>query len=446
MSALLNPEEWSEFLKQFATAAQVKTWPGSPGTSKEKLIATEARLKVTLPPSYRAFLTATNGWALALPPTLPGLRAVEGIKWFRKEHKDWVDAYQMSNEPLAIMERDYFNYAEPCAEFDAKHLGQALCITDIGDDAVVLLNPMVVWPDGEWEAWFFANWVPGAIRYRSFADWMRHEFSELTGQTFAHSLIPGELPTVYLDPPAKAERRIRPRERVLVLEEVLEKLNSKKDRERIKAAQQLGILGGDRAVAALIHALKNDPVKEVRWRAADSLGTLAPPEAVEPLITAIDDPLVNSTAIHALKKFSDERSAHCLLKILKDCSYFAATAAGVLADRQDARALKPLLHFLLSTSSEEPRVQHIGQIAGRMIANFQEDGFAALEPLMTHSDLAVRQRAYVGIGDLAYMAKDKVTRRKAFELLQRCVATEPNEELRGCMNTSIEISAKKNRG
>jgi hypothetical protein len=33
----------------------------------------------------------------------------------------------------------------------------------------------VVFADGEWEAWFFANWLPGASRYRSFAEMMEAE-------------------------------------------------------------------------------------------------------------------------------------------------------------------------------------------------------------------------------------------------------------------------------
>src|SRR5262249_43841856 len=33
----------------------------------------------------------------------------------------------------------------------------------------------VVTPDGEWETWFFANWLPGAVRYRSFAEWLEDE-------------------------------------------------------------------------------------------------------------------------------------------------------------------------------------------------------------------------------------------------------------------------------
>lgn len=213
--------------------------PGNLGASEQDLIAVEERLKIKLPPSYRSFLNASNGWRF-VSATAPVIRAVEKIRWFRKEHKDWYEAYQMSAEPLCIMEKDYFDYAkQDCVEFEIKHLAQALCISEMGDDSVVLLNPMVVWPDGEWETWFFSNSAPGATRYRSFANWMSEELD----QSFGQPQTPGELPTVYLDAPTKPDRRIRPREKVLVLEKVLKKLESTKEEDRVKAVKQLARLG-----------------------------------------------------------------------------------------------------------------------------------------------------------------------------------------------------------
>ena len=37
-------------------------WLGFPGASEAEIAAAEARLDATLPPSYREFLTTTNGW------------------------------------------------------------------------------------------------------------------------------------------------------------------------------------------------------------------------------------------------------------------------------------------------------------------------------------------------------------------------------------------------
>jgi hypothetical protein len=56
-------------------------------------------------------------------------------------------------------------------------LRTALEISDWGDSAICLLNPQVVTPEGDWEAWFFANWLPGANRYRSFWELMQAEYA-----------------------------------------------------------------------------------------------------------------------------------------------------------------------------------------------------------------------------------------------------------------------------
>ncbi len=45
-------------------------------------------------------------------------------------------------------------------------------ISDVGDSAIYLLNPQIVTADGEWQAWLFSNWNPGAVRHRSFQELM----------------------------------------------------------------------------------------------------------------------------------------------------------------------------------------------------------------------------------------------------------------------------------
>jgi hypothetical protein len=438
MSAIAS---WSEFLKEFASAAGTESWPGEPGATEEQLYAVEQKLKVKLPPSYRAFLTASNGWRGA-SQSIPILRGVQKLKWFRKEHRDWVEAYTMEGmEPPLLSEQDYFNYgSETSGDFDISHLGQTLCISELGDDAVLLLNPMVVWPDGEWEVWFFANWVPGATRYRSFADWMREQLAQLQDETFVHSTNPGELPTVYLDRVTKANRRVRRREEVHVLETVLGRLTSKKPRERVKAAQQLARLGGPVAIKALLESLNTDPDPDVRCTAAESLGKLRAPEAVETLIATASDHFIGSTMIEVLGKFDDERSAQYLLQIVERNEMMVGVASHALAKRGDNRAV---LHLARILTSPEPLDQHTGNIAGRFIAEFQEAGYSALEPLATHPQKEIRSRAQNGIGDLAFMAKNMALRIKSRELLQRCLAAETDDQLRHFLGVEIEITKKK---
>lgn len=456
--------EWMVVFKKYAAATGLGEIPANAGASEAELVATEQRLKIKLPPSYRTFLSACNGWKFASDMT-PFIRRVEKIRWFRKEHKDWYEAYQMSAEPLPVMEQDYFDYAkQDCAIFEIKHLAQALCISEIGDDAVVLLNPMVIWPDGEWETWFFSNSSPGATRYRSFAAWMCEELD----QPLERVPVPGELPVVYLDAPGKPDRRIRRREKMPVLSKVLKRLKSDDWWERCKATHQLGRLGVKEAVDALIEAL-NDPVPEVTWHAASSLELLHPPEALEALMAEAAEGLraadpdaiskleknkdpyaqavlehmkrggfgANTSAVGALAAYDDERSAQLLLKLLEGGGYCAGVAAHALVKRKDARAIKPMFDSLVSKAKNKHETWHT-------LTEFEAAGYDLIEPLMAHGDVEIRGRAERCIGNLAFGAKDRIIRRKAFELLQRCVKTETNEELRRQIEVSIQISAKKN--
>src|SRR2546430_5654347 len=55
---------------------------------------------------------------------------------------------------------------------DGHHLPSVLEISEVGDSAIYLLNPQTVAADGEWQAWFFSSWNPGAVRHRSFEELM----------------------------------------------------------------------------------------------------------------------------------------------------------------------------------------------------------------------------------------------------------------------------------
>lgn len=442
MSTLQTVAEWNELLKSFAAA--IGEWPGSPASSEEHLSSVESRLKIKLPPSYRAFLLVTNGWSKA-SREVPVLRPVDEIKWFKKEHREWAQAYVDQMQGMGALlpaEQDYFDYGgEKSGDFDPRHLAQALCISEVGDDAVLLLNPMVIWPDGEWETWLFANWIPGAIRYRSFADWMRHELLQLLGETFQHSTLPDELPTVYVDGPAKPKRRIRPREEILPLDVLLKYLTSKTKARRMKGVRQLARLGSQEAIAALLRALKEDSDQYVRCEAAECLGKMRAAEAIDALIEiGNSEKFETSSAIEALGFFGDERSAQCLLKLVEADGASAGVAAYALAKRKDARGVPLLIEKLVSGRAAD---QHTGNIAGRLIAVFEGPGLAALEPLATNANSEIRRRAIVGLGDLAFGAKEKSVKTKAREVLQKCLGGEINPDLRRLLEVEIDITTKK---
>lgn len=149
------------------------------GASAEQLALAERRLGVSLPRSYRTFLEVTNGCQTG-GDFIYELWPVESIDWFQKLEPQWVGAYtgpRLPSEPT-VSDDKYFDYGpkQDPAYLRVEYLTTALQISPTGDSAVYLLNPRVVSEDGEWEAWFFANWLPGATRYRSFVEMILKEY------------------------------------------------------------------------------------------------------------------------------------------------------------------------------------------------------------------------------------------------------------------------------
>jgi hypothetical protein len=180
------PYPWKPFLETWSAAlvqspyaedydlpAEViqSGWLGYEGATQAQIEAAEARLGRRLPPSYREFLQVTNGWRTT-GTFIDKMWSVEAIDWFPARNQGWIDI--QAEFPDAIGEDE--NSFPPVA-----HLRAALEISDMGDAAIYLLNPLVVRPDGEWQAIFMASWLPGARRYPSFWDMMQGEY-----RTFAN--------------------------------------------------------------------------------------------------------------------------------------------------------------------------------------------------------------------------------------------------------------------
>ena len=166
----------------------VSGWLGYPGATEEQLSQLEERLGATLPPSYREFLKFTNGWRNT-GHFIPAIWSTEEVEWFAVRNQDTIDAWlggerYDGTEPPPVPDDEYLDYGEDGAsegDFRSEYLQTALEISDreVAGTAVYLLNPQIVTPEGEWEAWFFAHWVPGATRYRSFWDMMQSEHQGL---------------------------------------------------------------------------------------------------------------------------------------------------------------------------------------------------------------------------------------------------------------------------
>ncbi len=156
----------SEYPDEYTDDVLASGWLGYLPATDMQIEATEKRLGLTLPPSYKSFLKVSNGWR-AIDDFINRLWPVEEIDWLASTDPDnvaaWVEASAGQAEPL----------------YESRHIASTLQISDIeyAGTAVLLLNPKVVNPSGEWEAWFMAHWVPGADTYPSFWEMMQERYS-----------------------------------------------------------------------------------------------------------------------------------------------------------------------------------------------------------------------------------------------------------------------------
>lgn len=150
-------------------------WMGYEAAALESIITSEKRLGICLPNSYREFLMVSNGWRY-VGDTGISLNHVEEIEWFSKKYPEWYSSYVTLEESDKIA-ADYFEYEkeQDTTKIRFGDLRFALAISSTLEGAIYLLNAKVINECGEWEGWFFANWLPGAVRYRTFADMLKGE-------------------------------------------------------------------------------------------------------------------------------------------------------------------------------------------------------------------------------------------------------------------------------
>jgi hypothetical protein len=167
---LLNTED----VKKSVPFEVIKNeWMGYPGATEEQIRASEDRLSTQFPQSIREFYKITNGWRCAgfyTDAVFPfEILPVEKVEWFRTNNQEWINIYNNA-QPYKVEDEKYFVYGkhQNSVNFRAEYLQTALEISTIHDAGVYLLNPQVITIEGEWEAWHFSNWMPGALRFQSF--------------------------------------------------------------------------------------------------------------------------------------------------------------------------------------------------------------------------------------------------------------------------------------
>ena len=171
-----------------------------------QIAALERRLGTALPPSFAAFLHLSDG-AYAQPmwgvtdedpatgtPAL-GLLGCHEIRWLRDRDRATVDIWWGTADeppcrghphPAFCSELPETLYLAQTAEYESMKAGHMLYALQVGgeiDGYTILLNPLVVDRDGEWEAWDFGPKNPGAIRYRSFAEMLAAAAAEIEQDT-----------------------------------------------------------------------------------------------------------------------------------------------------------------------------------------------------------------------------------------------------------------------
>jgi hypothetical protein len=149
-------------------------WLGAPGATDAQLVAKEQRLGRQLPPSYREFLQLTNGWPFGLTePLLP----IEEVDLFQVKEPELAQSWLEDREEFDLSEADHRVYGKQqrVSFFHYAYLQTALQISEQEDAYVYLLNPEVVTPEGEWEAWILGSKILGAQRWPSFWEMVQEE-------------------------------------------------------------------------------------------------------------------------------------------------------------------------------------------------------------------------------------------------------------------------------
>lgn len=157
-------------------------WLGSPPCSDKELSLLELRIGIALPISYKKFLKTVNGWG-PIDDWVWRMLPAREVDWLRSKTPVFVEHPdgEMQTPLASLALSDTFLPYEPSSGPEGirwEHLQSSLQISDVGDSAIILLNPKVR-TNGEWEAWWFAPWLPGAYRYENFWELMKAQLKRI---------------------------------------------------------------------------------------------------------------------------------------------------------------------------------------------------------------------------------------------------------------------------
>jgi hypothetical protein len=146
-------------------------WLGFPPASPESIFAREDLLGMKLPPSYKDFFLHSNGFR-DISPFLNNLFPVEEINWavnFETERK--LTIWQTLGIEVSDEKYNIYGPDQDPVWYRPEYIKDSLKICEWCDGMCVYLNPLINF-DREWEVIVYANWYPGARRYKSFKEYM----------------------------------------------------------------------------------------------------------------------------------------------------------------------------------------------------------------------------------------------------------------------------------
>lgn len=153
-------------------------WLGFDGASETEIHFHEKRLGITLPPSYKEFLKISNGFK-QLNCFVWDIFSIDKIDWLKTADPNLYELYTTEfKDSFNATDEEYFIYGEEqkTTDFRSEYLANSLAISGWGDAAIILINPWIKFGE-EWEAWMFAIWHLGPIRYKSFEELMQEEYA-----------------------------------------------------------------------------------------------------------------------------------------------------------------------------------------------------------------------------------------------------------------------------
>lgn len=152
-------------------AEMVEAGLGFPPVDEERIAALERRLGATLPPSYRSFLAASDGW----------LRAGSGVYLMGR-----VDGVHWHGDPMGFQATYEEGLNEHSTEGDIVMAGmwsRALQLSLDSDMTDLLLDPGDVNAEGEWALYVYKGWSGEyPTRFESFGAYMETAYARFHGE------------------------------------------------------------------------------------------------------------------------------------------------------------------------------------------------------------------------------------------------------------------------